>query len=166
MFAFAPSPPSVTPLQVWWGVVKSDSSPYILQEQDVLKNINIVGMFKSKFSSELWSCFSTCQNVNNSPLLPPRPESCNYKNPFKQFVLHPYQLALPPHKCAKVIPSDRRVTFYELVAGSPAVFTGLIIWSTKLRSDYFNDPSYKYGSSCHYQIVTRWKSHFMPWSSN
>ena len=35
------------------GVVKSDSSPYILQEQDVLKNINIVGMFKSKFSSEL-----------------------------------------------------------------------------------------------------------------
>ena len=34
-------------------VVKSETAPYIMQEQEVLKNINIVGMFKSKFSSDL-----------------------------------------------------------------------------------------------------------------
>ena len=41
----------------------------------------------------------------------------NYKNPFKQFVLLlPITYSFPLYKCAKVIPSDRKVTFYELVA--------------------------------------------------
>ena len=35
--------------------IKSDSTPYILQEEQILKNINVVGIFKSKFSSELWT---------------------------------------------------------------------------------------------------------------
>ena len=30
--------------------IKSDSSPYILQEEEVLKSINVVGMYRSKFS--------------------------------------------------------------------------------------------------------------------